>query len=153
LALLAFTQAMKSGIKKIADAAQVSQFVVWTTGTTEGLRWEISHLLKSVPPAKLIVWAHPHLLRVDRAEREQDWSAFLARLGEAFPKALPERLRKSALHLVQGRLGTGVGRATLGLFRRDVSFLQECADGRAQAAPPAEERFLPCLIRKDHNAS
>ncbi len=81
--------------QKVADAAQVSQLVVWTTGSTEGLRWEIAHLLKSVPPAKLLVWAHPHLLRVGRAEREQEWSAFLATLGKAFPKALPERLGKT----------------------------------------------------------
>lgn len=81
--------------QKVADAAQVSQLVVWTTGTTEGLRWEISHLLKSVPPAKLVVWAHPHLLRVARAEREQEWSAFLSALAKAFPRALPERLGKT----------------------------------------------------------
>jgi hypothetical protein len=81
--------------QKIADAAQVSQLVVWTTGTTEGLRWEISHLLKSIPPAKLLVWTHPPLLRVGRAEREQEWSAFLATLGKAFPRALPERLGKT----------------------------------------------------------
>jgi hypothetical protein len=83
--------------QKVADAAQVSQLVVWTTGSTEGLRWEIAHLLKSVPPAKLIVWAHPHLLRVGKAERAQEWSTFLATLGKAFPKALPERLGKTRL--------------------------------------------------------
>ena len=81
--------------QKVADAAHVSQLVVWTTGTTEGLRWEISHLLKSVPPSKLIVWAHPQLLRAGKAEREREWSEFLAKLGGAFPKKLPEPLGKT----------------------------------------------------------
>jgi hypothetical protein len=81
--------------QKVADAAHVAQLVIWTTGSTEGLRWEISHLLKSVPPAKLVVWAHPPLLRLDRVEREQEWAAFRASLGKAFPKQLPERLGKT----------------------------------------------------------
>jgi hypothetical protein len=81
--------------QKVADAAHVAQLIIWTTGTTEGLRWEISHLLKSVPPAKLIVWAHPQLLRAGKAEREHEWSEFLAKLGDVFPKKLPERLGKT----------------------------------------------------------
>jgi hypothetical protein len=80
--------------QKVADVANVSQLVIWTTGTTEGLRWEISHLLGSVPPAKLIVWAHPYLLRLDKTEREREWSAFRETLGKTFPKPLPERLGK-----------------------------------------------------------
>ena len=80
---------------RVADAAHVAQLVIWTTGSTEGLRWEISHLLKSVPPAKLVVWAHPPLLRLDRVEREQEWAAFRASLGKVFPKQLPERLGKT----------------------------------------------------------
>jgi len=31
------------------------QLVVWTTGHTEGLRWEIKHLLENVPPQKLLL--------------------------------------------------------------------------------------------------
>jgi hypothetical protein len=81
--------------QKVADAAHVAQLVVWTTGTTEGLCWEISHLLKSVPPGKLIVWAHPHILHLDRAEREEEWSEFLAKLGSVFLKPLPTKLGKT----------------------------------------------------------
>jgi hypothetical protein len=33
--------------------------------------------------------------RLDKAEREQEWAAFLATLGDAFPKKLPERLGKT----------------------------------------------------------
>ena len=81
--------------QKVADAANVSQLVIWTTGTTEGLRWEISHLLKSIPPDRLIVWCHPNLLRLDGAEREQEWSEFRATVGKVFPKPMPERLGKT----------------------------------------------------------
>jgi hypothetical protein len=81
--------------QKVADAAHVSQLVVWTIGTTEGLRWEITHLLKSVGPEKLIVWTHPHLMRLNQTEREQEWSAFIEAFGELFPRPLPAQLGKT----------------------------------------------------------
>jgi MFS transporter, MHS family, citrate/tricarballylate:H+ symporter len=77
---------------KVADVARASQLVVWVTGTTEGLRWEISHLLETLPPAKLIVWAHPHLLRQLPPDREAEWQQFLATLGSVFPHPLPPYL-------------------------------------------------------------
>jgi hypothetical protein len=78
--------------QKVADVACVSQLVVWTTGTTEGLRWEISHLLETIGLDKLVLWAHPHLLRLRRAERELEWDRFRKALGPLFPKPLPLRL-------------------------------------------------------------
>jgi len=81
--------------QKVADAAHVAQLVVWTTGTTEGLRWEINHLLKSVAPEKLIVWTHPYLLRLNETEREQEWSAFIEAFGGVFPLPLPARLGRT----------------------------------------------------------
>jgi hypothetical protein len=39
---------------KVADVAREAQLVVWATGVTEGLRWEISHLIEKIPPEKLI---------------------------------------------------------------------------------------------------
>ncbi len=77
---------------KVADVAKASQLVVWATGTTEGLRWEISHLLDSLPPEKLIIWAHPHLLRLLPPQREVEWQKFLAALGSVFPHPLPSHL-------------------------------------------------------------
>jgi uncharacterized membrane protein YhaH (DUF805 family) len=78
--------------QKVADVVKVSQLVVWATGITEGLRWEISHLIQSLPPEKLILWAHPHLLPMNEAEREAEWARFRASLGGLFPRPLPERL-------------------------------------------------------------
>lgn len=78
--------------QKVADVAAESQCIVWASGVTEGLRWEISHLVQSTLPEKLILWAHPHIMRLAPREREAEWSRFLVALGSAFPKPLPERL-------------------------------------------------------------
>jgi hypothetical protein len=78
--------------EKVADVVRVAELVVWATGVTEGLRWEISHLMESLPPEKLVLWAHPHLLRVGEAEREAEWKRFREMLGGLFPRPLPERL-------------------------------------------------------------
>jgi hypothetical protein len=78
--------------EKVADVAAVSQLVVWASGTTLGLQWEITHLLRSLPPEKLILWAHPHLLDLDANEREAEWSRFVDGFGALFPRPLPRRL-------------------------------------------------------------
>jgi hypothetical protein len=78
--------------EKVADVATVSQLVVWVSGTTLGLQWEITHLLRSLPPEKLILWAHPHLLDLDANEREAEWSRFVDGFGALFPRPLPRRL-------------------------------------------------------------
>lgn len=78
--------------QKVADVASVSQLVILTSGVTEGLRWEISHIVGSIPPEKLILWAHPQLLNLSAAEREWEWTTFRNSLGRLFPKPLPERL-------------------------------------------------------------
>jgi len=77
---------------KIADVAHVSQLVVCATGTSEGLAWELSHMIATEPPEKLVLWAHPRLMGLDEAGREAEWTRFLASLGHLFPKPLPERL-------------------------------------------------------------
>lgn len=78
--------------EKVADVVRVAELVVWATGVTEGLRWEISHLIELLPPEKLVLWAHPHLLRVGEAEREAEWNRFREMLGGLFRRPLPERL-------------------------------------------------------------
>jgi len=74
--------------QKVADVAAASRLVVWTSGVSEGLRWEISYLLRSLPTERLVLWAHPHLV-VGRRGREAEWSLFLKALGavsEAFSR-------------------------------------------------------------------
>lgn len=78
--------------QKVADVVRVSQLVIWVSGVTEGLGWELSHLIKWLPPTKLVLWAHPHLLKLDAAQREAEWRAFIDRLGNLFPKPLPRTL-------------------------------------------------------------
>ncbi len=77
---------------KVADVVNASQLVFWASGVTEGLRWEISHLIGTLPPEKLVLWAHPQLLHLGAAEREAEWKKFIGALGGVFPKPLPESL-------------------------------------------------------------
>jgi hypothetical protein len=70
----------------------VAQLVVWASGTTQGLEWEITHLVRSLPPEKLILWPHPQLLNLDANEREAQWAAFVDGLGSLFPHSLPKPL-------------------------------------------------------------
>jgi hypothetical protein len=79
--------------EKVSDVVKVSQLVLWATGTTPGLRWEIEHLVNMRTPEKLIIWPHPRALRLRAAEREQEWVRFLDMMGSVFPKPLPRRLR------------------------------------------------------------
>jgi hypothetical protein len=79
--------------EKVSDVVKVSQLVLWATGTTPGLRWEIEHLVSMRTPEKLIIWPHPRALRLRAAEREQEWVRFLDMMGSVFPKPLPRRLR------------------------------------------------------------
>ena len=78
--------------RKVADVVKVSRLVLWTTGTTDGLRWEAQHLIEACAPDKLIVWPHPNQLRLSAAAREQEWSRFLDEMGALFPRPLPTRL-------------------------------------------------------------
>jgi hypothetical protein len=78
--------------QKVGDVVKVSQLVLWATGITPGLRWEIGHLIENLPPEKLVLWAHPHLMHMTAPEREEEWAKFRAALGDIFPKPLPETL-------------------------------------------------------------
>jgi hypothetical protein len=91
--------------------------VVWTSGVSEGLRWEISYLLRSLSMERLVLWAHPHLV-VKRRGREPEWSRFLKALGAMFPKPFPATLGTTEL-FVFAQDGTPVPvKPKLGLVRR-----------------------------------
>lgn len=78
--------------KKVAHVAEESQYVVLATGSTEGLKWEVSHLISNLSPNRLILWLHPQLLRLGPAAREAEWQRVLDAMGRLFPRALPEEL-------------------------------------------------------------
>ena len=62
------------------------QLVIWTTGDTEGLHWEITHLLESVTPERLLLWVHVHITEATRSDREHAWKKFLQHYSNVFPK-------------------------------------------------------------------
>jgi hypothetical protein len=82
---------------KIIDIVSVAQLVVWVSGTTEGLRWELQHLLGSLPPERLILLPHSQLLGMKGAAGEEEWRAFLRDVGSLFPNPLPEKLGATEL--------------------------------------------------------
>lgn len=75
--------------KTIEAIVPSCQLVVWTTGHTEGLRWEIKHLIESVPPRKLLMWLHVNIGKWTPAARDAEWAKFLDTYRTVFPKALP----------------------------------------------------------------
>ncbi len=86
---------MPSGRKKSPIVATVAQLVVWASGTTQGLEWEITHLVRALSPEKLVLWPHPQLLNLDADEREAQWAGFVDGLGALFPHRLPKPLGKT----------------------------------------------------------
>jgi hypothetical protein len=65
------------------------QFIVWTSGHTEGLRWEIHHLREAVPPRKLLIWVHANIGNQRKARRDAEWAEFRRVYSDVFPKELP----------------------------------------------------------------
>jgi hypothetical protein len=78
--------------QKVGEVVVESQLVLWMSGLTNGLGWELEHLIGRLKPERFLLWAHPHLLGLSEARREEEWRAFLAKFGKHFPKPLPERL-------------------------------------------------------------
>lgn len=78
--------------QSITAVCAAAQFVVWVTGTSKGLEWELNHILKAVPKDRVIVVAHPHWISRSEAQRQAEWQQFLSVLGHIFPVLLPQRL-------------------------------------------------------------
>jgi hypothetical protein len=76
----------------VRDIVRVARLVVWVTGTTEGLKWELGHLRQSLPPERLILWAHPHVLGLAGPARQEEWARFLNAVGSSLPVPLPREL-------------------------------------------------------------
>jgi len=74
------------------------RLVVWVTGNTRGLNWEIRHLVASLSPHRLLLWPHANIktvntLRQDWAvtaePRNAEWRQFVDAHVDVFPKPLP----------------------------------------------------------------
>jgi len=74
----------------VAAVAPLCQLVVWTTGHTESLHWEIKHLVKNLPPRQLLLWLHVHFVCTTREQRNSEWQRFLMASQGVFPKPLPD---------------------------------------------------------------
>jgi hypothetical protein len=63
--------------------------VVWVSGNTRGLGWEIEQLIKSLPPQRLLLWPHVHINKLKRQQRDAEWLRFVDSHCDVFPKPLP----------------------------------------------------------------
>jgi len=75
--------------RTIQAIVPLCQFVVWTSGHTDGLRWEIQHLRDTLPPRKLLIWVHANIGNQGKAQRDAEWAQFREAFSDVFPKPLP----------------------------------------------------------------
>jgi hypothetical protein len=78
---------------KVLELVEKSDLVVWTYGATEGLRWEITRLVSSIPPEKLVL-AMP-FWNLKMSKREEIWEEARERFSAVFPKPLPDGVGNS----------------------------------------------------------
>jgi hypothetical protein len=97
--------------QKVAEIVSVAQLVVWASGTSSGLRWELSHLLKMLDPGRLLLWLHPNILGLYGEAREREWEKFREQFADLLPPQFP---------------------ATIG----ETRFIYLAADGTPVAVPP-----------------
>jgi hypothetical protein len=81
--------------RTVEQLVPLCQFVVWTTGHTAGLRWEIEHLIKHIDPLRLILWVHVHVEQGTDKARQTEWSQFVEACGDIFPKRLPHDVKRA----------------------------------------------------------
>lgn len=74
------------------------QLVVWVTGNTPGLNWEIEHLVTSLPPHRLLLWPHVNVENTEKVkfdwhataqQRNTEWQQFVEVHRDVFPRPLP----------------------------------------------------------------
>ena len=74
----------KDEVEAIVPACQM---VIWVTGYTEGLKWEVQHLLTHSRPERLVLWNHAS--DGPLASREREWQKFVETYADLFPRGLP----------------------------------------------------------------
>lgn len=63
--------------------------------------------MRNVQPGKLVIWAHPHLLRLDEENREGEWRFFSGGAGWAVSQTIARTPRGGTLLLFSGGSSTG----------------------------------------------
>jgi hypothetical protein len=67
--------------------------LVWVSGNTSGLRWEIEQLIKHLTPQRLLLWPHVRIGHLKRRQRAAEWQTFVENHRDVFPKPLPSDLK------------------------------------------------------------
>jgi len=80
---------------KVRAIIPLCQLVIWVTGYTEGLQWELRELVNTVSPRRLVVWLHLDVGNATLEQREREWTKFVAAYSWIFPKPLPAKLGKT----------------------------------------------------------
>jgi hypothetical protein len=87
-------------IKQILPCCQL---VLWVTGNTMGLNWEIQQLIGNLSPQRLLLWPNMNLQRANHShvnwkrtgkKRSLEWKAFVDAHSDLFPKPLPLDITK-----------------------------------------------------------
>lgn len=73
----------------VEELVPLCSLIVWGTGHTQGLRWEIGHLVQTVAPERLLLWVHVNVSGSTPHWRASEWARVLAMCGGVFPKFLP----------------------------------------------------------------
>jgi hypothetical protein len=74
----------------IAALVPLCGIVVWATGHTPGLQWEIAHLVERKHPEQLLLWVHAHVVGGSPLAQQAEWDRFRAICGGVFPQPLPD---------------------------------------------------------------
>src|SRR5262249_49489285 len=80
--------------EKLTAIAPLCRFVVCVTGVTKGLGWEMQHLIEKLPPSRLLLLVHVHMVNLTPQQRSSQWAAFLAAYQDVFPRTLPQDVER-----------------------------------------------------------
>lgn len=88
----------------VKDIVPCCQLVVWVSGSTRGLTWEIEHLISSLAPHRLLLWPNVNLeaskswrnaWEGTARQRNADWQQFVDAHADVFPKPLPRDIAET----------------------------------------------------------
>jgi hypothetical protein len=88
----------------VKDIVPCCRLVVWVSGSTQGLTWEIQHLVASLAPHRLLLWPNVNLEAVKSSgddwkgtapRRNAEWQQFVDAHAAVFPKPLPRDIAET----------------------------------------------------------
>lgn len=74
--------------ERVADILPLCSLIVWTTGVSPGLRWEIDRVRRSVDPRRLLLRVNAHLGDKSPLQQQAEWGEFVKCFAEVFPGSL-----------------------------------------------------------------